>query len=271
MSTEHLEVCPKKEVQCPNPGCDTKIQRCKISMHRQECMFEKVSCKYANIGCELEFLRRNLKEHETDSQQHLSLALDTIRRQENTLEMMQSKIEELTVNREQSGTLEPTPSRLQTYKFKFAEFQCHKASKNDYYSPPYYTSPGGYRMCINVCANGNGDGIDTHVSVFAYLMRGENDDHLPWPFTGTVTFELLNQLEDRNHHSGQATFPPDDDVSERVVDRERASTGYGRHCFIPHSALGYDSAKHCQFLKNDCLYFRIKTSAYNTAKPWLVT
>ena len=97
MSTEHLDVCPKKEVQCPNPGCDEEIQRCEISNHRQQCIFEIIPCKFASIGCKLEFLRKDLKEHETDCQQHLSLALDTVHEQKKTVAGMQSKIEELTV------------------------------------------------------------------------------------------------------------------------------------------------------------------------------
>ena len=64
------------------------------------------------------------------------------------------------------------------------------------------------------------------LAVFAYLMRGENDDHLPWPFTGTVTVELLNQLYDRDHDSDQIIFPPDSEASERVVNEERASSGF---------------------------------------------
>ena len=40
------------------------------------------------------------------------------------------------------------------------------------------------KMCISVNANGNGDGKGTHVSVYAYLMKGENDDLLTWPLLG---------------------------------------------------------------------------------------
>ena len=144
-----------------------------------------------------------------------------------------------------------------------------KRSKHAFYSPGFYTSHGGYKMCIRVDANGYDDGKGTHVSVYAYLMRGENDDHLPWPFTGTVTVELLNQLEDKNHHGQKTPFPRDSEASQRVTDGERASTGYGYSCYIPHSSLGYDEAKHCQYLKDDCLYFRVTVNAKSTLKPWL--
>jgi len=57
---------------------------------------------------------------------------------------------------------------------------------DNWYSPPFYTHPQGYKMCLSVVANGSGDGKGTHVSVFAYLMRGDFDDHLKWPFQGRV-------------------------------------------------------------------------------------
>ena len=60
--------------------------------------------------------------------------------------------------------------------FKMPEFSQHKSSKQEWYSPPFYTSPGGYKMCIRVDANGDGD---TRVSVYAYLMKGKNDNNLP--------------------------------------------------------------------------------------------
>ena len=46
-----------------------------------------------------------------------------------------------------------------------------------------------------------GDGEGTQVTVAACLMKGDNDDSLTWPFTGIVTIELLNQLENKNYHS----------------------------------------------------------------------
>ena len=93
------------------------------------------------------------------------------------------------------------------------EFSQYRSSDQDWYSPPFYTRPGGYKMRITVDANGDGDGADTHVSVYAYLMRGRNDDNLPWPFTGEVTITLLNQLEDINHYTETVTFPHANDAA----------------------------------------------------------
>ena len=61
------------------------------------------------------------------------------------------------------------------------------------YSPPFYTSPHGYRMCIRVYLNGDGTGKGTHVSLFFVVMRSEHDNLLPWPFKQSVRFTLINQ------------------------------------------------------------------------------
>ena len=54
----------------------------------------------------------------------------------------------------------------------------------------------GDTRCALVYANGNRQDEGTHISVGAHFMKGENDDHLPWPFAGKLMVELLNQLED---------------------------------------------------------------------------
>ena len=113
-------------------------------------------------------------------------------------------------------------------------------------------------MCLWVYANGCKEGKGTHVSVFACLIRGEFDDHLKWPFRCRVTIAMLNQLEDNNHITETISFTntTDNKVIGRVTDGERGS-GLGYDTFIAHTDLTYDPAKNCQYLKYDCLRFRI--------------
>ena len=75
------------------------------------------------------------------------------------------------------------------------------------YSPPFYTSPHGYRMCIRTYLNGDGIGKGTHISLFFVVMRSEQDNLLPWPFKQSVRFTLINQKS----HSASITeaFVPD--------------------------------------------------------------
>ena len=112
-------------------------------------------------------------------------------------------------------------------------------------------------MCMKVYANGSGDGKGTHVSVFTYLVKGENDDNLKWPFRGTITVTLLNQLQPDNHHSCSLIYDENDseDTSGRV--KEGRSIGLGYSIFILHTNLSHKTEKNIVYLQNDCLYFRV--------------
>ena len=138
-------------------------------------------------------------------------------------------------------------------------FEQHKIDSDQWYSPPFYTHPQGYKMCLRVDANGYSRGKGTHVSVFARLMRGEFDDHLKWPFQGHVTVAMLNQLEDNHHNTYSIRFTntTDDEIVGKVTDREKVPDGWGRPTFMAHSDLNYKPAKNCQYLKYDCLHFQI--------------
>jgi hypothetical protein len=41
------------------------------------------------------------------------------------------------------------------------------------YSPPFYSSQHGYKMCAVIYLNGNGFGRESHLSLFFAVMRGE--------------------------------------------------------------------------------------------------
>ena len=112
-------------------------------------------------------------------------------------------------------------------------------------------------MCLRVDANGQ---FATRVSVYVYLMRGDNDDNLKWPFKGTINVSLLNQLEDGQHHT-RLLWSDYDDVPERVCGRvtvgEKAGRGCGLSQFISHQELDYPASGNCQYLKDDTLFFRV--------------
>ena len=160
------------------------------------------------------------------------------------------------------------PRSTECITFKIPNFADKKRKNVEYFSTPFYTRPQGHKMAINVDTNGYGSYEGTHISVWAYLMKGEYDDKLEFPFIGTFVFELLNQLEDKHHHKDSYTFDGTEDGSKRVTDSDRVGEAIGVYAFIPHSELGYNAAKNRQYLKDDCLVFRIyvEMSSY---KPWL--
>ncbi len=90
---------------------------------------------------------------------------------------------------------------IATVQLTMPNFRKHRRTNGGWHSEGFYTHPQGYKMCLGVYAHGRGNGRGTHVSYFLYLMPGEFNNHLKWPFQGRITVQLLNQLEDNGHHS----------------------------------------------------------------------
>ena len=252
ITTTHLEECQKVKIPCTNEGCEKKIPRDELFDHRiTPCRYERLHCKYFHIGCTTELLRKDCESHQSNDQLHLHLALETITK-------MQSGI--VNSSTAQNG-----------FTFKMKDFNNHKIKDMIYHSPPFYSKPGGYKLCLRVDANGWQQGHKKSVSVYVYFMRGENDDNLVWPFTGTVCIELLNQLQDDQHRRYELKYPEDKNSTSnnRVTEGDMASGGYGTQHYVSHSELGYHSGLNRQYLKNDCLFFRVTVDAPQPIKPWL--
>ncbi len=249
-TTTHLDTCPQAKIPCPNSkSCSGLIPRCEVSAHRStNCQYEPVPCKYAAVGCMETLLRKDIKQHESDNQLHLSTTINQVLK----LTKKNDKLEEF---------VQATKSHQHHNIVKLDHFQQHKKASDSFYSDPFYTSPRGYKLCVKIYANSIGDGKGTHVSVFACLMKGNHDDTLTWPFLGTVTFELLNQLEDENHHKLTSNFI-DNERSKRIVEGDRG-VGWGFHEYIPHTRLEHNPTKNCQYLKDDSLIFRVTASDPN--------
>ena len=128
------------------------------------------------------------------------------------------------------------------------DFKKHKKSDDSWFSPPFYTHLGGYRMCLKVYANGAGTGKGKHVSVFVHLMRGEFDDLLQWPFRGDVTIKL--KKSDPPHY--QRILPLNENTPNASVCKptKEKNNGWGYHEYISHTGL-YAGG----YLKDDKLVF----------------
>ncbi len=243
ITVEHDKVCSNKMVACPNKGsgCLSPVERGKTKQHVSVCEFTEVACVYESLGCGVRMMRKDVEKHKREAREkHLDLALDTVSSRE-----------------EQHKTL----SEGEALVFKLPGYASKKEENEIFYSTPFYTHPGGYKLCINVDANGNGEGAGTHVSVYTKISKGLYDDQLPWPFKGAVTYQLLNQLADDRHHHLESIF--DDSVDMQVG----SCSGYPQ--FLPHSSLCHDPATNTQYLLDDTLYFRVSVKVDNH-KPWLV-
>ena len=89
-------------------------------------------------------------------------------------------------------------------------------------------------------------------------MKGQHDDHLEWPFTGTIIIEVLNWLEDKRRFKQIFSIDPNDGFA-RVTEGEYGKD-FGFYKFISHASLSFNSSTNTQYLKDDCIRIRVHKS-----------
>ena len=135
-------------------------------------------------------------------------------------------------------------------------FSQHKKDDDRWNSTPIYSGPQGYKMRLLVDANGQGIGGGTHVSVFVQIIQGEYDDTLTWPYTGTVTYKIINWKEDRNHVKKTVDFSIASAHCCNKPTGEDSNKGYGHYKVLSHDEL-YGS--NSQYINDDMLCIRVSS------------
>lgn len=102
-------------------------------------------------------------------------------------------------------------------------------------SPPFYTSHGGYKLCLRMYLNGDGLGANTHISLFLIIMKGKYDSILDWPFSKKVTFKLLDQRD--GEHQVVSAFKPDTNSASFRRPQHSMNIASGCPQFVPLSHL----------------------------------
>ena len=253
LTGDHFEVCPQYPILCTNEECGQEIPRIQMKLHKRSCPKEITCCQYKTIGCAQKMKREEQKEHNEQSmEEHLQMAM-----------------EEMLVLKEEIVELKTDELKTAYHHIQLGEFKEKKDNDEVWYSAGFYTSPGGYKMCLRIDTNGDKNYKGTHLSCFVCLMSGKYDNILEWPFQGEVTIELLNQLEDGNHHKLVVHF--NDSTPQTCKYKlvgKRYGKGWGYLQYISHSQLGYNLYN--QYLKDDTLYFRVSVKVTSKTKPWLV-
>ena len=263
VSTNHWPACRHYPVPCTNK-CGQTIERQKLDTHIADiCPLTTVDCSFKHAGCKATLLRKDMSAHIKENViEHLSLnaasykALADRLKEEN--KHLKKQVAQVTQLKEQVAQLTRDLKLHQICTpvcpvvFMMTNFEKHKFDDDQWISPPFYTHPKGYKMCMVVAANSYGECKGTHTSVGVYLMKGEFDDQLEWPFRGYITIRLLSQ-EDEEYQETKIPFtgtePSYDSVASRVLarGRERAETGGAIFNFISHTNL------RPKYLKHDCL------------------
>lgn len=252
----HEHECGKKVVPCPSAGCCEVMPREDLAVHvDSECEHAVTACKYEDIGCKVEVERRNKAAHEQDDVLHLHLALHAVARLQGTVEDLECRL--LLTNEWVRHLEHLLDSSCSLKTFALRGYQEKMECSESEFSPSFYTRQNGYKMQIKVYANGRGNAIGTHVSVYACLLKGKNDHKLEWPFAGKISVTLLNQQEDKGHHKKTIS-----------ISAMQSGSIWGLLKFAPHSILTHDWITNTQYLKDDTLYFRVSVQE-KSSRPWL--
>ena len=121
--------------------------------------------------------------------------------------------------------------------------------QTSFYSPCFFTSRYGYKMCARIYLNGDGIGRGTHISVFFVVMRGEYDALLRWPFRQKVTFMLLDQ---NNVEHVIDSFRPDPNSSSFQRPRRETNIASGCPTFCPLSELNNHA-----YVRDDTMFLKV--------------
>ncbi len=205
---------------------------------------------------------RSLQSDKDEQSNSLLVVIDALRRslelQEQRLEAAETLNHTFTKDISRLRLFLPSPLPL---SYTINKFDLYKQTSKWWYSRPFYSHYCGYKFGMFVFSNGVLDGKGSYISIFLYLVRGEYDDELDWPFRGNITIQLLNQRSDRGHHQKVIKFtdesPPS--VSSRVTNAEMAKEGNGPTQFIAHVDLSYNAEKDTEYLRDDSLKIRVSS------------
>ena len=132
-----------------------------------------------------------------------------------------------------------------------------------FFSPCFYTSRYGYKMCARIYLNGDGVGRGTHISVFFVVLRGQYDAILRWPFRQKVTFMLFDQ--DNVQHVIKA-FRPDPNSPSFQRPRRETNIASGCPMFCSLTELNNHA-----YVRDDTMFLKIivDITDFLNQDPWI--
>ena len=206
--------CPYVAVPCVNK-CGTMVQRNVLKQHEEVTCLQKKQFSAAELTRELQStIKKNedlslqlavMKEENEECSKRITVLEQQLKVAFVELSVLKKKVDESDTVPKSRGTDIVVRSdfesylRIIPYEFTFPDYQEHLESQSTWMTQPFFTTQGGYKICVRIAPHGTGNGVKSHISVHVYLMKGEYDSMLKWPFCGSITIQLLNQMKNKNH------------------------------------------------------------------------
>ena len=241
-----LQGCPYTPIKCPLScvGCVVELPRNDMKIHINSGILYHLLKQASQVNTLNEQLISCKQDHSQFKGDNQSLK-ERVSHLEGKNTELEGQLAALRINQDVCS-----PGLVD---FIVTNYRQHKQDNDKWYSEPFYSHSQGYKMCLQVVANGWATAAGTDLSVFVHLMQGEFDGLLKWPFRGEVSIHLLDPNEDGRYYAKTVTYSEDtgSEYAAKVTNR-RWSKGYGFRKFIPHTDLEWN------YVKNDCIKLRVQ-------------
>jgi len=286
----HQKECPKFPLPCPNACTASSMPRENLKEHREMCPLEIVQCEYYSVGCEAKIIRKNKRMHETEKmEKHLLLTKSKLSNLESTFEvklkLLEAQLEQKTqlindmlfknvfwMKTLSTETLTDVISNKSLpLIFKITDYT-KRAKDNIKFTIEHYFKNNNlglkqarYKQYndlmyvqLYLFPAGCGDGESSHLSVHfcATNVRSRNPTTL---LRGSgqylkLKLEVLNQVNDSEHQSVSSNIHIGNLITENM------KKDWSHDCMISNDALYKTSTSTCQYLRDDCVFFRLEYS-----------
>ena len=156
----------------------------------------------------------------------------------------------------QTASLTRGPSNNTYYIFKITEVAQHRENETPIFTDAVYNYPQERMVGIRIYPRGVGSGRGTHVALFIHMIKGDYDNSLVCPFSGTIIVSVLDQSCSGDHPHISQIIQATPNLSAFKQPREAiCHTGYGFERFAP-----IEKFFGARYVKDDKLLLRIEFS-----------
>lgn len=148
--------------------------------------------------------------------------------------------------------------------YTFFSASAQSGTRTSFYSPPFYSSPNGYKMCLRLYPAGDGNARGTHLSLFFVLMRSEYDGILRYPFSYKIVFCLWDQTGENQHIVD--SFRADARSNSFQRPRSCMNIASGLPKFVPLDVLLPEENR---FIRDDTMFIKAIVDFGNLPKVYL--
>lgn len=292
LKLHQAKICDNFPLECPHGCSKGSVPRIEYEDHINiKCPAMIVQCPFLQHGCYTALMRQDLDAHmSVEQRKHITLLAEKLGEVEKENELHKMTIEEMkselsiqrSFNVQIQNELQLIHDNFEALYLQGAVLPVDADSNNGmliwhismvrkkinnkqfrHTSKGFYSGPKGYKFVIDFDSMADPENPEDNViSAHARCVKGLYDLMLIWPFTGEITFSILNPYEDKNHFS-----------KVLVLDN---TTNFDRPCQENNEfRLGFDffieeSIVCKEFMRYGGIYLKAEVRSNYSIPKWLI-